>query len=347
MLKYSIHEFHDLNKLSQTNKIGQIMRERSYPFFFFFSKMMPCQALAYWFCSHSFTGCIKDQSIFVYPLSCGICATTGQDTTVCLSHPNLLLPSFIISLIIHIMSFRPILQLMLLALSCNQAFSWIVTCPINDKRSTPPQRSSHLEGRCNGGGRIHHCWHNNNEKISSVQQPSLGRRGRGCRRRNGLHVEAVSSGQVEVLSSTEIPVVIPSLLLVFAALGIGIAAQSLINQQLKGDQGLSAFLKDGSGYSKSAFRPIVDNDRAVSQGDPLPWLKLPTLDFVEVAGQQPTTTTTTTVDDNLSTTLETLTRLRLELNEQVAQGNTAEAQAIKRRLEKLMVENGIAYNADE
>ena len=171
-------------------------------------------------------------------------------------------------LLSFIMSFRPILQLMLLALSCNQAFSWIVTCPINDKRSTPPQRSSHLEGRCIGGGRIHHCWHNNNEKISSVQQPSLGRRGR----RNGLHVEAVSSGQVEVLSSAEIPVVIPSLLLVFAALGIGIAAQSLINQQLKGDQGLSAFLKDGSGYSKSAFRPIVDNDRAVSQGDPLPSL---------------------------------------------------------------------------
>ena len=72
--------------------------------------------------------------------------------------------------------------------------------------------------------------------------------------------------------------------LVVLALGIGSTAQGLINKQLEGDQGLGAFLQDGRGYSNSAFRPLLDDqDRAVQQ-DPLPWLKLPQLDFVEVVG---------------------------------------------------------------
>ena len=70
------------------------------------------------------------------------------------------------------------------------------------------------------------------------------------------------------------------------ALLLGIAAQSFINQMLEGDQGLGSYLKDGSGYNKSGFRRVdkasMKNDE---MNDPLPWLKLPKLDFVDVAGQ--------------------------------------------------------------
>eukprot|EP00429_Kryptoperidinium_foliaceum_P039094 CAMPEP_0176178424 /NCGR_PEP_ID=MMETSP0120_2-20121206/91422_1 /TAXON_ID=160619 /ORGANISM="Kryptoperidinium foliaceum, Strain CCMP 1326" /LENGTH=59 /DNA_ID=CAMNT_0017516577 /DNA_START=1 /DNA_END=177 /DNA_ORIENTATION=- len=52
---------------------------------------------------------------------------------------------------------------------------------------------------------------------------------------------------------------------------------------LEGDQGLGAFLKDGSGYNKSGFQNIQGSKGKSS--DPLPWLKLPQLDFVEVSGQ--------------------------------------------------------------
>ncbi|KAL7580221.1 hypothetical protein ACA910_012966 [Epithemia clementina (nom. ined.)] len=143
--------------------------------------------------------------------------------------------------------------------------------------------------------------------------------------------------------------VVPSLLVVVAIV-IGTAAQFLIQKQLEGDQGLGSFLKDGSGFSKSAFRPIADGDRAVSQGDPLPWLKLPKLDFVEVAGQTNNNNNSgddNSNDDDLEATVVVLETLRAELNQQVAKGNTAEAQAIKRRLETIMAEKGIAYNADQ
>ena len=127
--------------------------------------------------------------------------------------------------------------------------------------------------------------------------------------------------------------------LVVLALAIGSTAQGLINKQLEGDQGLGAFLQDGRGYSNSAFRPLLDDqDRAVPQ-DPLPWLKLPQLDFVEVAGQQQD-------DKGLEATLERLEDLKLELKRQVALGNTAEAQAIQGRLEQVMAEQGITYTPD-
>ena len=129
--------------------------------------------------------------------------------------------------------------------------------------------------------------------------------------------------------------------LVLLALAIGSTAQGLINKQLEGDQGLGAFLQDGRGYSNSAFRPLAtktNGDRAVPQ-DPLPWLKLPQLDFVEVAGQQQD-------DQGLEATLERLEDLKLELKRQVALGNTAKAQAIQGRLEQVMAEQGITYTPD-
>ena len=135
--------------------------------------------------------------------------------------------------------------------------------------------------------------------------------------------------------------------LVVLALAIGSTAQGLINKQLEGDQGLGAFLQDGRGYSNSAFRPLLDDqDRAVQQ-DPLPWLKLPQLDFVEVAGQQQQQQQQQQDDDQeLEATLQTLQELKLELKRQVALGNTAEAQAIQGRLEQVMAEQGITYTPD-
>lgn len=120
------------------------------------------------------------------------------------------------------------------------------------------------------------------------------------------------------------------------ALGLGVAAQGFINQMLEGDQGLGAFLKDGSGYNRSGFRgPSSNNEEAV---DPLPWLKLPRLDFVEVAGQP-----SRLEEEALMKRLETL---RMEMNERFEQGRVEEATAIRDELETMMREVGIEYNAD-
>lgn len=124
-------------------------------------------------------------------------------------------------------------------------------------------------------------------------------------------------------------------LLVIVALGLGFAAQGWINQQLEGDQGLGAYLSDGPGYNKSGFRPLIDGDRAASS-DPLPWLSLPKLDFVEVAGQD-------SDENKLEAELESL---RLEMNGQLQRGNVAEANAIRTKLETLMNENGIEFQSD-
>lgn len=140
------------------------------------------------------------------------------------------------------------------------------------------------------------------------------------------------------LLSPELPL---APLLVGVAITIGIAAQSFINQQLNGDQGLGAFLRDGKGYSKSGFRPLAasDKDRAVSGDDPIPWLKLPKLDFVEVAGQEEAPV-------ELDDVVEKLETLRLELNQQMAQGNQAEAITIQNKMQRIMEENGIDFQPD-
>jgi hypothetical protein len=81
---------------------------------------------------------------------------------------------------------------------------------------------------------------------------------------------------------------------VIVALTIGALANGWIQRLLSGERGLGSFLSDGSGFQKSQFRPLSSNslrsgtmqqDRAVSS-DPLPWLRLPKLDYVEVAGQK-------------------------------------------------------------
>jgi hypothetical protein len=129
-----------------------------------------------------------------------------------------------------------------------------------------------------------------------------------------------------------VPVILTFAICLFAA------AQTLINQQLQGEQGLGAYLRDGSGYSRSGFRPLAsDRDRALSGNDPLPWLKLPTLDFVQVAGQS---------DVQTDAVMEDLEVLLVVLNEKLENGETEEAMVAQRKLESLMRANGIEYRAD-
>jgi hypothetical protein len=121
------------------------------------------------------------------------------------------------------------------------------------------------------------------------------------------------------------------------ALVLGVAAQSFINQMLDGDQGLGAYLKDGSGYSKSGFSQVRQTDEK-TQKDPLPWLKLPQLDFVEVAGQ-------TNKQEGL--VYQQMEQMRLEMNQLLQDGKMEEASAIREELEKIMKEAGIEYRNDE
>lgn len=128
--------------------------------------------------------------------------------------------------------------------------------------------------------------------------------------------------------------------LVVVALGLGFTAQGWINRQLEGEQGLGAFLKDGKGYSRSSFRPLADGDRAASS-DPLPWLSLPKLDFVEVAGQEDSGSSS-----DETKLMEELERLRLAMNEQLETGNLTEAAAIRNKLETRMRETGVEFMGD-
>ena len=125
------------------------------------------------------------------------------------------------------------------------------------------------------------------------------------------------------------------LLVAACAIVLGVSAQSFINQMLKGDQGLGAFLKDGSGYNKSGFRQ--SSPSTIGSEDPLPWLKLPKLDFVEVAGQE-------SKQEELA--YKRLEEIRVDMNEKLQEGKIEEASMIREELELLMKEAGIEYNTD-
>lgn len=147
------------------------------------------------------------------------------------------------------------------------------------------------------------------------------------------------------------------LLAAAVALGLLIAAQSFINQMLDGDQGLGAFLKDGSGYQRSRFRAVQKKKETTN--DPLPWLKLPQLDFVEVAGQerelkmkqiaiieqeQQQQQNAGVVPDSVYQELE---QLRMAMNRELQEENISEAKRIRKQLEGLMKKNGIKYTPSE
>ena len=118
------------------------------------------------------------------------------------------------------------------------------------------------------------------------------------------------------------------------ALLLGIAAQGWINTMIGGDRGLGAYLSDGRGFAGSRFSPEGGSGDAISGNDPLPWLTLPNLDFVDVAGQV----------DPVEVQLELLRR---SMNQALQEGDLQQATELRRELEGIMAENGFDYTADE
>lgn len=128
---------------------------------------------------------------------------------------------------------------------------------------------------------------------------------------------------------------LPSIPAVLAiGLSIGLAAQLWINRLTQGDGGLGSFLQDGRGYSKSGF-VFNDENRAVSN-DPLPWLKLPKLDFVDVAGQEVDVMDS---EDDGRVVLDRLQALEEELESAIGRGDYAAAKILKVEIEKLVSDN--------
>ena len=155
------------------------------------------------------------------------------------------------------------------------------------------------------------------------------------------------------------------LAVVVLALVLLVSAQSFINTMLDGDQGLGAFLRDGSGYNRSGYRPNTSGDNDSSNNDPLPWLKLPKLDFVEVAGQEeqgPSPEQQLLAEqEEQETVYKELDRLRQELNQELqsvrrrrlegmdngGKDEMAKAKLLQAKLEGLMKAYGIEYETDE
>ena len=155
------------------------------------------------------------------------------------------------------------------------------------------------------------------------------------------------------------------LAVVVLALVLLVSAQSFINTMLDGDQGLGAFLRDGSGYNRSGYRPNTSGDNDSSNNDPLPWLKLPKLDFVEVAGQEeqgPSPEQQLLAEqEEQERVYEELDRLRQELNQELqsvrrrrlegmdngGKDEMAKAKLLQAKLEGLMKAYGIEYETDE
>ena len=130
----------------------------------------------------------------------------------------------------------------------------------------------------------------------------------------------------------------PTVYIALAAIVLGVLSQTFINSMLQGDQGLSAFLKDGQGYNKSNFRPASTNDveKSMKREDPLPWLKLPSLDFVEVAGQ----TSNAEVE---AIVVKKLEALKMKL---LSEGDQDKAKIIMSEMNELMEKYGFEYKED-
>ena len=170
----------------------------------------------------------------------------------------------------------------------------------------------------------------------------------------------VSLGHFEA-SPLDVPLGIPLVVLVAAVLAF--LAQSWINSLLGGEQGLGAFLSDGSGFNKSGFkqrrRPgndygVIpgDNTKPLGGPDPLPWLKLPELDFVDVAGQTKTPKKMqqsargkmSAIERHQSGVILQLDSLREQMKTEVGQGNFEAAKRIEIELERIMKDEGYDFS---
>ena len=209
-----------------------------------------------------------------------------------------------------------------------------------------------------------HPWRNSHSSMRKVHhqkryqsQPRIRTRISGISLNEIEHVERIISPIIEPSSSSVTSTILsfndgdstmlqPSTLLVtLIAIIIGVASQALINSMLKGDQGLGAFLSDGSGYQNSAFRPIRSSSEQKGKNDPLPWLQLPNLDFVEVTGQEKDNKM---VDDYTDGLAERKLQERLEglaerMRSEMSVGNIEEAKKTQIELERIMKEYGYEY----
>jgi len=145
----------------------------------------------------------------------------------------------------------------------------------------------------------------------------------------------------------------PVFFLTVGFLVVALLAQSFINDLTSGDDGLGAFLSDGTGYNRSGFKASTSRKNSKSKGgagapvskDPMPWLRLPSLDFVEVAGQ---TTPDSGVDDEISLAAETEFLSRLEtktanIREALDAGEEERARVASKELEQMLEGSGYEY----
>lgn len=163
--------------------------------------------------------------------------------------------------------------------------------------------------------------------------------------------------------STLLDVPISTPLVLLAAVALAVLAQSWINSLLGGDQGLGAFLSDGTGYNKSAFKPRRKNktddsgdpSKPLGGADPLPWLKLPEFDYVDVAGQpkkpkQPDIIPNSSANSSSKSEAEVVSRLEFlfaRMKEEVDNDNLIEAKRYELELEKIMKEEGFSFSSKE
>ena len=122
----------------------------------------------------------------------------------------------------------------------------------------------------------------------------------------------------------------PTALIILVAGALGILSQTLINSMLKGDQGLSAFLSDGKGYGNSKYKAASGESGRLSD-DPLPWLKLPKLSFVDVAGQEVV---------NEEDVVKKLELLAQRGRDELEAGDKAKAAQTRDEINSLMADNG-------
>lgn len=166
-------------------------------------------------------------------------------------------------------------------------------------------------------------------------------------------------------TSLDVPISTPLVLL--AAVALAVLAQSWINSLLGGDQGLGAFLSDGSGFNKSGFKPrkkfitdessgAGDPSKPLGGGDPLPWLKLPEFDYVDIAGQPkkpkqpkiiPNTSAGSSSTKNEAEVVARLEFLFAQMKKEVENDNLIEAKRYELELEKIMEEEGFSFSSKQ
>ena len=165
----------------------------------------------------------------------------------------------------------------------------------------------------------------------------------------------------------EVPFGVP--IVVVAAAILAYSTQTWINSLLGGDQGLGAFLSNGTGFNNSGFkerrrvrRPMMDgvatpDDPSAPLGgpDPLPWLKLPEFDYVDVAGQpakekkpkvlrQPAAAEEKLVEEESEIVIMKLEALRGRMKDEVEAGDLQSAKRTEDEMLKLMKDEGYDYS---